>query len=497
MPELSSLRIGYLLLCLPACAATAASTAEELSLTIYSAARPGAVQPQLWGSRSQGAAVPGFGVVRQERMVAVSAGRSQLRFTDVAALIDPTTVTFASLSNPATRVLEQNFQFDLVSTDKLLGRYIDRQVTLDKPGGTSLSGTLLSASDGLVLRMADGGITAVRDYSGLRFAELPGGLITRPTLVWDINAARAGEQRARVTYQTGGLTWWADYNLLFTAGSDANNGFVDLTAWVSILNQSGASYTDAHLKLVAGDVHRAPAAPAMPRLAMAMQAPMPDQGFSERSFDEYHLYSLGRRTTLPANSTKQLELFDAARQVPVQRRFVFQGSPDIGQVAGPVLERGMGSLSNPKIQSRLLLRNSTAAGLGLPLPAGRVRVSRLDTDGSLEFIGEDVIDHTARDETLDLQLGSAFDVVGERRQVGFVLDNKARTLDEEIEITLRNHKREPVEVQVRETLFRAATATVLSSSQPPQQLDVRTLNFPVKVAVDASAVVRYKVRYSW
>lgn len=482
---------------LPAAAPPAAAPVDETALTLYSSARPGTVQPELWANGAQGVPVPGFAVVRQERSLRIEAGRSQLRFTDVAALIDPTTVTFSVPDEPGTRVLEQNFQFDLVSTAKLLTRYVDRPVTLERPGGATVSGTLLSAADGLVVRSADGSITAVRDYSALRVAELPGGLITRPTLVWDLNAARGGTQRARVTYQTGGLTWWADYNLLLTPGADANTGFVDLTAWVSILNQSGASFTDARLKLVAGEVNRVAPQPAMPRLAMAMAAPQADEGFTERSFDEYHLYSLGRRTTLPANSTKQMELFDAVRRVPVQRQYLFQATPGEAPDTAPRVEREYGATTRAKVQSRLLLRNAAAGGLGLPLPAGRVRVSRLDTDGSLEFIGEDIIDHTPRDETLQLRLGSAFDITGERRQTGFVLDTRGRWLEEQIEVQLRNHKREPVEVQVREVLYRTATAKLLSSSQAPQQPDARTLVFPVKVPGDGTGTVRYTVRYSW
>ncbi len=204
--------------------------------------------------------VPGYAMVRHERPIRLENGRSTVRFTDVAALIDPTTVTFSSLSEPRTRVVEQNFQFDLVSTQKLLLKYIDKQITVERTVGnqsTSVTGTLLSAIDGLVLKTNDG-IQTIPSYTSVRFPDLPGGLNTRPTLVWDIQSPRAGDQRARVTYQTGGLTWWADYNLIFNEGKDANSGLLDLSAWVSIINQSGATYPETKLKLIAGDVHRAP-----------------------------------------------------------------------------------------------------------------------------------------------------------------------------------------------------------------------------------------------
>ena len=202
-------------------------------------------------------AVPGYALVRDEREMKIRQGRSQVSFTDVAALIDPTTVTFTSLSDPATRVLEQNFQFDLVSTQKLLLKFIDREITVDKNAGdtvTPITGTLLSAVDGIVLRGKDGSIYSMPAYTAVKFPDLPGGLNTRPTLVWDVQSPAGGAQKTRVTYQTGGVTWWADYNLIFNEGADANSGLLDLSAWVSIINQSGATYSDAKLKLIAGDV---------------------------------------------------------------------------------------------------------------------------------------------------------------------------------------------------------------------------------------------------
>jgi hypothetical protein len=430
----------------------------------------------------------------------VEAGRSKLRFTDVAALIDPTTVTFTSLSDPATRVLEQNFQFDLVSTQKLLQRYVDRQVTVERgAAGGPVTGTLLSAADGLVIRGADGSLNALRDYSALRFPELPGGLITRPTLEWDVTAPRAGEQRTRVTYQSGGVTWWADYNLLFSAGRDASNGFIDLSAWVSIINQSGASYPEARLKLIAGDVHRAPAARPSPRvLSMAMEAKSADAGFAEQAFDEFHLYTLGRRTTLPNNSTKQIELFDQARRVPAQRLLVYRGAPDFGLVGEPLVERGMGLGGNAQVETWLEFRNDKASGLGVPLPAGRIRVSRLDAaDGSLEFIGEDVIGHTPRDETVKVRLGSAFDVVGERKQADFAVDSRARWMEEEFSVELRNHKDEDVEVQVRERLYRWSNWRIVTSSLPFRKDDAGNVSFAAKVPKNGATTLRYRVRYSW
>src|SRR6187402_986143 len=195
----------------------AAAAHAETAITIYSSAQPGAISPEFYRPiPGQGVpnamAVPGYALVRDERDMKIRQGRSQLSFTDVAALIDPTTVTFASLTDPATRVLEQNFQFDLVSTQKLLQKYIDKQITVDKPNGntvTPITGTLLSATDGIVLKDKDGSIYSLPSYTSVKFPDLPGGLNTKPTLVWDIQSATGGTQKTRVTYQTGGITWWA------------------------------------------------------------------------------------------------------------------------------------------------------------------------------------------------------------------------------------------------------------------------------------------------
>jgi hypothetical protein len=476
----------------------------DTALTIYSAARPGGVPAEYYrpspGSGTPSAAqVPGYAMVRHERPVRIEGGRSKLRFTDVAALIDPTTVTFTSLSDPATRVLEQNFQFDLVSTDKLLQRYVDKEITVERgQNAAPVTGTLLSAGDGLVVRGPDGSLSALRDYPALRFPELPGGLITRPTLEWDVTAPRSGEQRTRVTYQTGGITWWADYNLTFNGGRDANDGTLDLAAWVSIINQSGASYPEAKLKLIAGDVHRAPAPSPRVMMAMAEDSVAKRGGFAEQSFDEFHLYTLDRPTTLPNNSTKQIELFEQARKIPARRLLVYRGGPDFGYGPEPYLDRGFGLTGNTKVDTLLEFRNDKAGGLGVALPAGRVRVSRLDAaDGSLEFIGEDVIGHTPRDETLRLKLGSAFDVVAERKQVDFNSNAAARWAEEEFTIELRNHKDADVEVQVQESLYRWTNWTVVSSSLPSRKDDARSVSFTVKVPKDGATTLRYRVRYSW
>lgn len=486
--------------------ATTALAADPVAnaLTIYSSAPAGAISPETYRGGGDGGAVPGYAVVRHERTLDLPQGRGEVRFTDVAGMIDPTTVSFQSLTDPAgTRVVEQNFQFDLVSTEKLLAKFVDRTITVEQTRGDTterFTGTLLSTRGGIVLRQDDGTVRTLSHQASVTLPSLPGGLITRPTLVWDVFAQTPGSHVTRVAYQTGGITWWADYNLTFSEPKPGGCR-LDVGAWVSILNQSGASYPDARLKLIAGDVHRAPTAPAPMVKAMAMRAAEAAMdapaGFEEKQFFEYHLYTLGRPTTLPDHSTKQIELFPAANGVACERTLVYQGAPDYGG-GGPYLDRGFGVTSNRRVDSYLSFRNRQENGMGVPLPAGRVRVSKQDpADGSLEFIGEDRIDHTPRNETVLLKLGSAFDVVGERRQADFKVDSTRKLMAEDIEVKLRNRKDVPVKVIVKENLYRWTNWRVTSTTHPFEKQDARTIHIPVDVGADEEVVVRFSVRYSW
>jgi hypothetical protein len=485
------------------------------ALTIYSSAQPGGIPAELYRPGQQGASygrrgqqtIPGYAVVKVERALGLEAGRSTVRFTDVAAEIDPTTVAFQSLTDPAgTQVLEQNYQFDLVSSEKLMERYLDRKITLEQVQGDVIStftGTLQSTAGGMILKGDDGSVQIINGYSNVRLGELPGGLITKPTLVWDVAAQKGGEHETRVTYQTGGMTWWADYNIIFAEGADANKGLLDVGAWVSIINQSGAGYPDAKLKLIAGDVHRAPE----PEQKIVMQsrtqrlgmAESDQMGFEEKSFFEYHLYTLGRPTTLPDNSTKQIELFPTARGVPCEKVMVYYGlAQHFGVFGSPMQDRNLGTQSNTKVDTYLRFKNEKANQMGMPLPAGKIRVSKLDqADNSLEFIGEDVIDHTPKDEEVLIKMGSAFDVVGERRQVNFRVDTARKWIDEEIEIKLRNHKDEPVKVVVKENLYRWTNWEITQETQKHEKIDARTIHYPVTVAKDGETTIRYTVHYSW
>jgi len=230
----------------------------------------------------------------------------------------------------------------------------------------------------------------------------------------------------------------------------------------------------------------------------AAEAPADVAGFAQKDFFEFHLYTLGRTTTLPNNSTKQIELFDQAKQIPAKKVLVYYGAVQPYFYPSPYTDRNMGVETNKKVDVYLEFKNDKQFGLGVPLPAGRLRVSQLDkADGSLEFIGEDTIDHTPKDEQVRVKLGSAFDVVGERRQVNFSVDTAAKWMEEEIEVKLRNHKSQPVDVIVKENLYRWSNWKILTQSHKFDKEDARTISFPVKVAKDGQTVVRYRVRYTW
>ena len=498
----SPLGRSFIALSALACSAAAASPVSDDSVTIYSTLQPGAVSPDLYRpapGRQFSGQVPGYAIVRHDRPYDIEKGLHTLRVSDVAALIDPTTVTFASLDRSDTRVLEQSFQFDLVSQAKLIQRYVGQRITVELPRGDQvdqLEGLLLGAADGLTLQMDDGSVQAIRSYNSLRFDQLPGGLITKPTLEWLLDSPADGQQLTRIAYETEGMTWWADYNITYDESSACS---MDLSAWVSIINQSGAGYRDARLKLIAGDVHRAerpqPRRDLVYKMAMAEEA---DAGFVEKAFFEYHMYTLGRRTDLPDHSTMQLQLMPAARGIECAKELVFAPTLDTPWWGYQQLDQEYGRYGNGDVNVFLRFRNEEAQQLGIPLPAGRIRVMQLDPeDDSLEFIGEDVIDHTPRNEDVLIEMGNAFDVVGERKQTDFRLDLRTRNLWETFEIRLRNHKREAVDIAVLENLYRAANWTIEDASQEHRKENSNRIRFDVRVPSEEEVSLTYTVHYSW
>ena len=475
------------------------------SITIYSSARPGGIPASLYlpsqgAGSGRGGQVPGFAVVRHQRSYELARGQQSLRVVDVAAAIDPTTVSFRSLSESDTRVLDQSFEFDLVSMDKLLQRYLGQQVTVETVRGDSIdsfSGELLGTEGGLMLRDDDGAVLTVQAYQNIRFPGLPEGLITQPTLVWNLDAPQAGKQNVEIAYHSGGMTWWADYNALLSSKSGKCR--LNLSAWVSLVNQSGAAYQQARLKLMAGDVRRLPTrhrGVTLQRVETTSSRVQQDDGFAEKSFNEYHLYTLGRAIDLPQNATRQVELFPTTRNIPCQKNLLVDGSPRY--FGGQQLSDSFTGSNDVDVQVHYAFVNDRDSKLHVPLPAGRVRISELNQDdGELEFIGEDSIGHTPRDETIRLHTGNAFDVKAARKQTDFSVDNRARQLTESWEIEIRNRKPQAETVLVNENLFRAANWEITQSSEKYARLNSNRIQFSVEVAAETVSTISYSVRYSW
>ena len=500
-------------------AATTKPGSSDFSLTIYSTADPATFDPQQLAQQrlmnpynAWQMKLPGYGVVRETRKIEIKEGENTIRFSDVASGIDPTTVAFQSLTAPdSTAVLEQNYEYDVVSAQKLLDKYLGKEVTVSRKASPDVTrpiedvtGKLLSSDpSNLVIQGEKSEVIVIsrNEVTAVRLTKQDTGLITKPTLVWKVAADKGGPHNAQVTYQTDGLTWRADYNIIVNKDDTA----ADIGAWVSILNESGASYPNAKLKLVAGDVQRIqpPEAYAQNRMRQfqAAKSMRDESGFQEKAFFEYHLYTLGRPTSVSNSSTKQIELFEPKNDVPVTKTFVYYGLPE--QVRywispEPNQDRNLGSQSNKKVDIYLQIKNSEQNHLGIPLPAGRLRVYKQDeADKTNEFIGEDVIQHTPKDEEVLVKLGTAFDIVGERKQTDFTANYEQHVITESFEIKVRNHKKEAAKVLVRENLFRWTNWEITKKSQDFEKIDYRTIHFPIEVPAGGEQTVTYTVKYTW
>ncbi|MBI4363929.1 MAG: DUF4139 domain-containing protein [Candidatus Latescibacteria bacterium] len=412
-----------------------------------------------------------LGVVKDRRKFAIAAGVSDLKFTDVASSIDPTSVHLRPLGKSEIEILWQDYRYDLVSTEKLLERYVDQPVEIATKDDQVRRGSLLAFDPGsLVIQDAAGGLSLLSraEVRQVGLKEVPKGLITRPTLVWRLRAEAAGEQPLEVSYMTGGMDWHAEY----VAVIEESGSSLDLQGWASVENRSGATYDDAKIKLVAGAVHRAPRPRPMPYLKGAMAVGR-DELVVERGFFEYHLYEVAQRATLANNEVKQLGLFHATG-VRSAKKFTYDASVDAQNVL-----------------VRMEFENSTAAGLGMPLPEGIVRVFQQDKDGSLELAGEDRVRHTPKNETVRVSVGSAFDVTPERKQTD-VKQVSARIVEASYEITLRNHRKDAVDVTVTE--HADGQWEILESSAPYKKTDSRTFEFTVRCEPEKPLTITYAIR---
>lgn len=441
-----------------------------------------------------------LGLVREHRQVELKKGRQTIAFGDIAAQIDPTSVhlAFPAITSGIS-ILEQNFAYDLVSRQKLLERCIGQDITLERRAGKNgddverISGTLLSVSDGITL-LSNGRIL-INPAGELSLQKLPEGLILKPTLSWLMDSSVTGGQNAEIDYLTAGIGWSADY-VLVVAKDGASLG---LTGWVTIDNRSGATYRDATLKLVAGTVHRAAEDRALEERQMrknVMYAAAAPQ-FEEKPFFDYHLYTLARPATIRDNETKQIEFIRAGR---VASRTVYLFDP-LAQYHGSPYQpwmrsdRSFGTQSTKKVMVALEFKNAAAAGLGMPLPKGRMRAYREDDDGALQFVGEDRIDHTPRDEQLHLTLGEVFDIAAERVQTDF--KGGSDWCEESVKVSFRNHKDEAVEITSVERLARAANWKITAKTDPYEKTDSRTAQWKLKVPANGEKTLVYTVKYWW
>jgi hypothetical protein len=434
----------------------------------------------------------GIALVRDVRNVQLAPGSFDLQFRDIAATVNPATVHFRSLTEPSRlAVMEQNYEYDLLEPEKLLRKYVGRDVTLVRTrteNGTSrqeeVKAHLLSYNNGPVWRIGGEIVTGLH-ADHIRFPELPDNLYTHPTLIWTLENTGAARHRVEASYLAGKMAWNADYVL--TVGRD--DKAADLDGWVTLTNGSGTSFRGAKLQLVAGDLNRVRqeiqevSRDMARRMEVASAAPMAQEAFSD-----YHLYTLARKTTINNNETKQVSMLSGTA-VPVGKRYVVDG-----QAFYYRNQSHPGAPLKDVVQVYYQFRNEQKAGLGMPMPAGVVRVYQADSKGGVQFVGEDRIAHTPKDETLKLKIGNAFDVVCERNQIGFEKISD-RVYELEYEITLRNHKASPVAVEVNEPI--GGTWRMLRSSHEWKKSAAWAAHFAVPVASDGTAVLKYRVRVTY
>jgi hypothetical protein len=431
-------------------------------------------------------------LVRDVRQVSLPSGTVDLRFMDIAASVNPATVHIVSLTAPKElSVLEQNYEYDLLSPQKLLQKYVGKELTLirvetenNSTKEVPLKSTLLAYNDGPVWQVGNKIITGM-GADRYVFPDLPENLYSKPTLVWLLDNRHAGEQTIEASYLTNQMNWNADYVLTIAADEKA----ADLNGWVTVSNNSGTAYKNAQLQLVAGELHRVYAQAAFGGMVKAMRAEnAAAPQFAQEGLSEYHLYTLGRRTTLLNNETKQISLlastglhFEKHFQVDGQQ-YYYRNAYSPGQ---PIKE---------PVQVHIKFKNSEANSLGQPLPAGTIRVYQNDSKGRVQFIGEDTIDHTPKDETLDLHIGNAFDVVAERKQTDYQRLG-SNTYEMAFEISLRNHKDAPITVEINEPI--GGDWTMVDSNFKYSKTAAFAAQFTVPVAANGESLLKYRVRVRW
>ncbi len=472
-----------------------------------------------------------FAAVKELRTLSLSKGESEYRMTDITAHLEPESVILRAIRRPdAIQIIEQNYESDPLSEGLLLrkseGKVLDFEVTLPQTGEKKIikgkilrSGYVPHASafqrygeqyaySQRIYSSPQGGGQPIVEVDGKIQFGLPGKPIfdaldpkafLKPTLLWRLWSAEAGSQEIEFSYLTGGMRWEANYNAVAPEKGDT----FDIIGWVTLENMSGKDFENANVKLMAGDVARIqpPGVAVAAGYARDEMERAAGPAVTERAFEEYHLYTLERPTTVLDREIKQVE-FVRASNVPAERIYVYDGFKVDPRYRGwdysSIRTRAeYGTISNPKVWVMLEFENSEKSHLGMPLPKGKVKVYRRDVDGRNEFIGEDQIDHTPKDETVRLYTGNAFDIVGERRQTNFRLDSSGHWADESFEIKVRNHKQEPVQVRVVEHMYRWIQWDVTSKSMDFNKTDARTIEFRPTIAPGGEGTIFYTVHYTW
>ena len=463
-----------------------------------------------------------FFVAREHVPLDLQPGVNQAEYAGIAAHLEPDSVILRDPNGHALQILEQNYRNDSVSPEMLLSFYEGK--TIDFVVGRNADGSDVKIK-GKVIRSGYASPNYIQGYPQqassqpivevdgvLRFG-LPGqpvfpalsaDSILKPTLSWLLRTDTAGKFNAEISYVSGGMNWQSDYNVVVQDQPGSKTDLLDMIGWITMRNFSGKTFEDARIKLMAGDVSKIEGQGVASRMyamedkavnAAAMAPPV-----QEKAFDEFHLYTLQRPTTLRDAETKQVE-FVRATGIHAQRLLIYDGAHS-DQYAYYNQEQirqdvNYGTASNPKVWVMEEFKNAEANHLGIPLPKGKLRFYRRDTDGHLEFVGENVIDHTPKDETIRVYTGNAFDVTGGRKRTSYHVDSSQHWMDESFEIRLRNHKKDAVEVRAVEHLYRWTNWKLTEQSADSRKTDAQTIEFPVTIAPNGEQVITYTVHYSW
>ena len=432
-------------------------------------------------------------LIRDVRNLQLARGTGNLRFMDIAATVNPATVHFRSLTEPQqVSVHEQNYEYDLLEPDKLLRKYVGREVTLmrnrTENGSTrqeEVKALLLSYNQQPVWKIGNEIVTGI-GADHIRFPELPETLYSRPTLIWTVQNDGAANHKVEASYLASRLAWNADYVLTVARDDKA----ADLNGWVTLVNNSGTAFRNAKLQLVAGDLNRVrqQLGKMLADVAAERRAEAPAANMTQEAFSDYHLYTMQRKTTINNAQTKQVSLLEGT-DVPTLKRYVVEGQNYYYHN-----HQHPGAPIKDLVQVYYQFKNEAKSGLGIPMPAGVLRVYQQDSKGGVQFVGEDRIMHTPKDETLNIKIGNAFDVICERKQIDF--QKIAPSVYEfEYEITLRNHKATAVSVEVNEPI--GGTWRMLRSSHEWSKTSAWAAQFKVPVASDGTGVLKYRVRVTY